>query len=148
MAWYIADDLAAGPLTSFFHPLLTPFFHVDFPFLIKKIFPFLTLCLSLFDIPTIHTNSMVYQETHEDPASQSDYGESIPLDSLTEKIIQNGAKSDYGDSIPLDPATEYIMQNGVPDIEETPFIKLRNGTLEVSDFTAPRYCELKVSYNS
>jgi hypothetical protein len=30
-------------------------------------------------------------------ADQSDYGDSIPLDSLTDKLIQNGATSDYGE---------------------------------------------------
>jgi len=87
---------------------------------------------------------MVYHEVHETSVSQSDYGDSIPLDSLTDQLLQTGANSDYGDSIPLDPATDNIMQHGTIDIEETPFTKFRYGTLEVSDFINPRYCEYKV----
>jgi hypothetical protein len=49
-------------------------------------------------------------------------------------------------SIPLDPATDDIMNHGTTDIEETPFTKFRSGTLNVSDFIDPRYCEQKVSY--
>ena len=88
---------------------------------------------------------MVSHKVNDESADQSDYGDSIPLDSLTDKLIQNEGKSDYGDSIPLDPATDNLIQQGTTDIEETPFTKFRSGTLNVSDFIDPRYCEYKVS---
>jgi hypothetical protein len=76
-------------------------------------------------------------QAYNEPDSQSDYGDSIPLDSLTKKIIQNGAESDYGDSIPLDTTTDNILQHGITDIEDAPFTKFRQGTLNVSDFIDP-----------
>jgi len=80
-------------------------------------------------------------------SAESDYGDSIPLDSLTDNIIQSGTKSNYGESIPLDPATDNIMEHGLADINDTdsPFTKFRTGTLNVSDFIDPQYCEQKVS---
>ena len=89
---------------------------------------------------------MVSHKLDNESADQSDYGDSIPLDSLTDKLIENGATSDYGESIPLDPATDTIIQQGINDIEDTPFTKFRSGTLNVSNFIDPRYCEQKVSY--
>ena len=89
---------------------------------------------------------MASHKVNHESAEQSDYGDSIPLDSLTDNLIQNGAKSDYGESIPLDPATDNIMKHGVTDIEETPFTKFRSGILNVSDFKDPQYCEYKVSF--
>ena len=90
---------------------------------------------------------MVSHKVDTEPADQSDYGDSIPLDSLTDKLIQNEG-SDYGESIPLDPTTDNIMNHGLADIEDTdtPFTKFRSGTLNVSDFIDPQYCEQKVSY--
>jgi len=91
---------------------------------------------------------MISHQTDNESAEQSDYGDSIPLDSLTDNLIQNGAKSDYGESTPLDPATENIMRHGLTDIEETPFTKFRSGILNVSDFKDPQYCEYKVSFGA
>lgn len=85
---------------------------------------------------------MVLQNTDNEPATQSDYGDSIPLDSLTDKLIQQGTRSDYDDKI----TQQNITQQGIPDIEDTPFVKFKNGTLNVSDFIDPRYCEYKVSH--
>jgi hypothetical protein len=89
---------------------------------------------------------MVSHKVNDESADQSDYGDSIPLDSLTDKLIQNEG-SDYGESIPLDPATDNIMKHGLADINDTdtPFTKFRTGTLNVSDFIDPQYCEQKVS---
>jgi hypothetical protein len=81
-----------------------------------------------------------------DESAESDYGDSIPLDSLTDKLIQNEGKSDYGESIPLDPTTDNLIQHLTTNIEETPFTKFRSGTLNVSDFIDPQYCEYKVSF--
>jgi hypothetical protein len=81
-----------------------------------------------------------------DESAESDYGDSIPLDSLTDKLIQNEGKSDYGESIPLDPTTDNLIQHGTTNTEETPFTKFRSGTLNVSDFIDPQYCEYKVSF--
>jgi hypothetical protein len=93
---------------------------------------------------TIH-NNMVSHKVNDESA-ESDYGDSIPLDSLTDKLIQNEGKSDYGESIPLDPTTDNLIQHLTTNIEETPFTKFRSGTLNVSDFIDPQYCEYKVSF--
>lgn len=89
---------------------------------------------------------MVSHKVNDESANQSDFGDSIPLDSLTDKLIQNEGTSDYGESIPLDPATDDIIEHGVTNIEDTPFTKFRSGTLNVSDFIDPQYCEYKVSF--
>jgi hypothetical protein len=88
---------------------------------------------------------MVSHKVNDESADQSDYGDSIPLDSLTDKLIQNEG-SDYGESIPLDPTTDSLIQHGTTSTEETPFTKFRSGTLNVSDFIDPQYCEYKVSF--
>jgi hypothetical protein len=88
---------------------------------------------------------MASHKVDNEPADQSDYGDSIPLDSLTDKLIQNEG-SDYGESIPLDSTTDDLIQHGTTNIEETPFTKFRSGTLNVSDFIDPQYCEYKVSF--
>jgi hypothetical protein len=91
---------------------------------------------------------MVSHTVNDESADQSDYGDSIPLDSSTDKVIQNEGKGDYGESIPLDPATDNIMNHGLANIIETdtPFTKFRSGVLNVSDFIDPQYCEQKVSF--
>lgn len=69
---------------------------------------------------------MMAEDEDQDPTPDSDYGDSLPL-AVVEAAIRQ-------------------VEPSVDDIEDTPFVKFKNGTLSVTDLTGPLYCEFKVSY--